>query len=133
MTVIFTSDTENQTVRASAAEAWKFRSFISYLTKRELRTTYLRSYLGWLWSLINPIAEIAIYSLVFGVILAGDRRLPDAPDDFSSFPHYSDLGHGDLEFLPRHVVEGSEQFCVDGEAPPEALFPARSRRRSPRP
>ena len=88
MTVIFTSDTENQTVRASATEAWKFRSFISYLTKRELRTTYLRSYLGWLWSLINPIAEIAIYSLVFGVILAGDRRLPDAPDGFSSFPHY---------------------------------------------
>ena len=86
--VVFSSDTATHTVLSSAREAWKFRSFISYLARRDLRITYLRSYLGWFWSLINPIAEIAIYSLVFGVILAGDRALPDAPDGFESFPHY---------------------------------------------
>lgn len=85
---VFSADNTRQTLRASVQDVWKFRSFISYMTKRDLRTTYLRSYLGWVWSLINPIAEIAIYSLVFGVILAVNRRLPDAPGGFESFPHY---------------------------------------------
>lgn len=86
--VVFSSDDRRQTMLSSIREAWKFRSFILYMTRRDLRTTYLRSYLGWVWSLINPIAEIAIYSIVFGIILSVDRQLPAAPDDFSSFPHY---------------------------------------------
>ena len=86
--VVFSADDRRQNMISSAREAWKYRSFIAYMTKRDLRTTYLRSYLGWVWSLINPIAEIAIYSIVFGIILSIDRQLPAAPDDFSSFPHY---------------------------------------------
>ncbi len=86
--VVFSADAERDGVIASAREAWKYRRFIAYMTKRDLRMTYLRSYLGWLWSLINPIAELAIYSIVFGVILAVDRELPPAPDSFNSFPHY---------------------------------------------
>jgi len=37
------------------------------LTLRELRGKYKRSALGWLWSVINPLANIAVYSVVFGV------------------------------------------------------------------
>jgi ABC-type polysaccharide/polyol phosphate export permease len=48
----------------------------------------MRSYLGWIWSLLNPVAEVAIYSLVFGVLLGIDRTIPDAPNDFTSFPHF---------------------------------------------
>jgi ABC-2 type transport system permease protein len=37
------------------------------LTLRELRGKFKRSALGWLWSVINPLATIAIYTIVFGV------------------------------------------------------------------
>jgi lipopolysaccharide transport system permease protein len=37
------------------------------LTLRELRSRFKRSTLGWLWSIINPLAMIGIYALVFGV------------------------------------------------------------------
>lgn len=36
--------------------------------QRESKARYKRSVLGWLWSLINPLATVAVYSLVFGVI-----------------------------------------------------------------
>lgn len=85
---VFASDSASTGVFSSAREAWKFRGFIAYMTKRELRTTYLRSYLGWIWSLLNPIAEVAIYSLVFGFLLGGSRGLPEAPNNFQSFPHF---------------------------------------------
>lgn len=39
------------------------------LTLRELRGKFKRSTLGWLWSIINPAANIAVYSVVFGVFL----------------------------------------------------------------
>jgi len=85
---VFSADSAQTSVFASAREAWRFRGFIAYMTKRELRTTYLRSYLGWIWSLLNPIAEVAVYSLVFGVLLGGARAIPEAPNDFRSFPHF---------------------------------------------
>ena len=59
---IFSADSANTGVFSSASEAWEFRAFIAYMTKRDLRTTYTRSYLGWAWSLLNAIAEVIIYS-----------------------------------------------------------------------
>lgn len=86
--VVFAADSAHTTVLSSAREAWKYRSFISYMTRRELRTTYLRSYLGWIWSLLNPVAEVTIFTIVFGVLLGGQRGIPDGANGFSSFPHF---------------------------------------------
>ena len=36
------------------------------LTLRELRTKYRKSLLGWTWSMLNPLATVAIYTFVFG-------------------------------------------------------------------
>lgn len=85
---VFSAGSANTSVLSSAREAWKFRGFIGYMTRRDLRTTYTRSYLGWIWSLLNPMAEVAIYSIVFGVLLGIQRTIPDAPNGFNSFPHF---------------------------------------------
>lgn len=42
-------------------------NLLKNLTLREVRSEYKRTALGRLWSLINPLAQIAIYGLVFGV------------------------------------------------------------------
>lgn len=42
------------------------RELLWNLTLKELRTKYRRSFLGWTWSMLNPLATVAIYSLVFG-------------------------------------------------------------------
>lgn len=47
------------------------------LTLRELRSKFKRSALGWLWSVINPLASIAIYMIVFGVLLGVEPRRGD--------------------------------------------------------
>ena len=38
------------------------------LTLRELRGKYRRSFLGWTWSLLNPLSLVLIYSFIFSVI-----------------------------------------------------------------
>lgn len=39
------------------------------LTLRELRSKYKRSFLGWAWSLVNPLANMVVYTVVFSFFL----------------------------------------------------------------
>lgn len=48
------------------------RELLWNLSLRELRTKYRRSFMGWTWSLLNPIATVAIYSFVFGRVFQAD-------------------------------------------------------------
>ena len=57
------------TSRGGALEIWGYRELIGRLVQRELGARYKRSVLGWLWSMLNPAATLAIYALVFGVLL----------------------------------------------------------------
>ena len=48
------------------------RELLANLTMREVRGKYKRTVLGQLWSLINPLATMPIYTLVFGLVLQGE-------------------------------------------------------------
>lgn len=54
---------------SSLTTVWNYRTWILNLTRRELTSRYKRSVLGWMWSLINPAATLAIYAVVFGTFL----------------------------------------------------------------
>ena len=56
----------------SVSELRRHRELFANLTLRELRGKYKRSALGWGWSLVNPLAQMAIFSLVFGVFFDFD-------------------------------------------------------------
>jgi ABC-type polysaccharide/polyol phosphate export permease len=45
------------------------REILSNLTMREVRGKYKRSFFGQAWSLLNPIASLTIYTIVFGFVL----------------------------------------------------------------
>jgi lipopolysaccharide transport system permease protein len=47
------------------AELVESRELLVNLTLRELRGKYKRSALGWTWSLVNPLATMAIFTVVF--------------------------------------------------------------------
>ena len=53
----------------SVREMWESRDLLANLTLRELRSKYKRSLLGWAWSMVNPLATMVIFAVVFGVFL----------------------------------------------------------------
>lgn len=53
----------------AVSELWSFRGLVANLASRELRAKYKKSVLGWTWSLVNPLAILGVYTLVFGVFL----------------------------------------------------------------
>lgn len=50
-------------------EIYKFREMIKSWTKKELRTRYKGSFLGFLWTFVNPLLQLTVYSLIFPFIM----------------------------------------------------------------
>lgn len=50
-------------------EIWSYREMIKSLVRKDLRGRYKSSVLGFLWTFINPLCQILIYTLVFSVIM----------------------------------------------------------------
>lgn len=52
-------------------EIFNYREMIFSLVKRDLRGKYKASFLGFLWTFINPFLQLMVYTMVFSVILRG--------------------------------------------------------------
>lgn len=50
-------------------ELYNYRQMLFSLVKKELRGRYKGSVLGFLWTFINPLLQLGVYTLVFSVIL----------------------------------------------------------------
>lgn len=50
-------------------EIYEYRQMIYSLVQRELRGRYKGSVLGFLWTFINPLLQLLVYTLVFSVIM----------------------------------------------------------------
>lgn len=51
-------------------ELWQYRGLLWALTARELKARYRASVLGFLWTFLNPLLNMGVYVLVFGVLMA---------------------------------------------------------------
>ena len=50
-------------------ELWTYREFLKTSVKKEIRGKYKASFLGVLWSFINPLLQVLVYAIVFPYIM----------------------------------------------------------------
>ena len=50
-------------------EFWKYREFLYTNVKKDIRGKYKASFLGVLWSFINPLLQVLVYAIVFPYIM----------------------------------------------------------------
>lgn len=53
-------------------EIYAYREMINSLVRRDLKGRYKGSALGFLWTFLNPLLQLCVYTLVFSVILRND-------------------------------------------------------------
>jgi ABC-type polysaccharide/polyol phosphate export permease len=85
---VYTIDQNHNGPIAELVQFSNHGSLTKTFIKRNLKTLYNRSLLGWLWSVVNPLTVLIIYTLVFGRILNGDASVPPGPDGLKSFTLY---------------------------------------------
>jgi ABC-type polysaccharide/polyol phosphate export permease len=64
---VTTTTTSHTGIKLS--EYGEYKELFYNLTLRELRSKYKRSVIGWGWSMINPLANMAVYTVVFSLLL----------------------------------------------------------------
>ena len=60
---------------------WRYRGFIASTVAREFQVRYQNSLLGVLWTVLNPLAMILIYTLIFSRLM--QARLPGVNTPFA--------------------------------------------------
>jgi ABC-type polysaccharide/polyol phosphate export permease len=63
------------------------RNLLYLLSMKELRTRYKKSLLGWAWSLLNPLTQMAIFSVIFLYVFQATPPVGD-PSGIKNFPLY---------------------------------------------
>ena len=61
------------------ADLVRYRELFANLFRRDFQAKYRGSALGILWSLVNPVALVAVYLVVFGIILDKSGPIPHYP------------------------------------------------------
>lgn len=68
-------------MKALLLAAWRYRYFIISSIKTELRTKFIRSKLGGLWMILNPLAQVLIFAFVLSAVLSA--KLPGINNQYA--------------------------------------------------
>ena len=98
------------------------RELIVNLVLRDLRSRYKRSTLGWGWSLLNPLATIAIYWMVFGQLLKVVPPIGD-PSGLRSFVMFMVCGLMPFRFLSDGMSMGTDALLANANLIKKVYFP----------
>lgn len=95
-------------------EIWDYRDMIGGLVKRELRGRYKGSIAGFLWNYINPLCQILVYILVFGVIF---------PSSLERFYVYLIVGLMPWNMFSATIVQASGCIFAQADMVKKIYFP----------
>ncbi len=92
------------------------------LTMREVRGKYKRSFLGQTWSLLNPIASLAIYTVVFGFVLRASPP-PGEPSGIDVFTLWLACALLPWTFFANTMQGGMNALLTNANLVQKVYFP----------
>lgn len=98
------------------------RELLTNLTMREVRSQFKRTTLGRLWSFINPLATIAIFSLVFGYILPATNE-PGTNSGVHVFALFLATALIPWTFLSGAITNGMNALVLNAGLLSKVYFP----------
>jgi len=79
VTAVVQSSGGRPSAAALPRAVWRARAVVAALVARDLRGRYVGSTLGLFWSVVNPLAQLAIYTFVFSTVLSVRFGTSDMP------------------------------------------------------
>lgn len=96
------------------AQVWSHRELLLNLIRKELKVKYKNSILGFVWSLLNPVLYLVVFSVVFGLILGSNLE---------AFPLYLLSGLVAWNFFSAAVNQGTASVVANGALVTKVSFP----------
>lgn len=99
---------------ARLGEVWRARELLVNLIRKELKVKYKSSALGFIWSLLNPVLYLVVFSVVFSYIL---------PNDLETFPLYLLSGLVAWNFFSAALGQGAASVVANAALVTKVSFP----------
>ena len=99
-------------------ELWRHRALVGVLVAREVKARYRGSVLGFFWSLLNPLLMLAVYALVFQLLL------PNRSPSTSPYALFLFCGLLPWNWLSSSITDAASSLLTHGALLRKILFPA---------
>jgi ABC-type polysaccharide/polyol phosphate export permease len=103
---------------ANLANLFRYRGLIQSLVARELKARYRGSALGFLWSFINPLLLLGIYTFVFATIM------PNRTKGLQPYALFMLSGILPWTWFSASLTDASGSLIAGGNLIKKVLFPA---------
>jgi lipopolysaccharide transport system permease protein len=113
--------TENQAAkgwlpRLDLAEAWASREIAFVLALRNIKIRYKQTFFGVVWTILQPLAGVAIFTLIFG-------RLAEVPSEGIPYPVFVYAGLAGWLYFSQSTSLASESLAQYRELVTKVYFP----------
>ena len=95
-------------------DIYEYRDMIYSLVKRELRGRYQKSVLGMLWTFLNPLCQIIVYTFVFSVIFENNME---------NYYIYLTVGTIPWTFFSEALGQGAGSIVSNADMTKKIYFP----------
>lgn len=95
-------------------DIYEYRDMVFSLVRRELRGRYQKSVLGMLWTFLNPLCQILVYTFVFSVIF---------PSGMDKYYIYLTVGTIPWTFFSEALGQGAGSIVANGDMTKKIYFP----------
>lgn len=93
---------------------YQYRELLKTNVKKEIRGRYKNSILGVMWSFLNPLLQLAVYSIIFGALLAGGDQ---------TYPIYICVALIPWTYFTTAITQASFTIIGNGDIIKKVYFP----------
>ncbi len=111
---IFDAEGGSSDWRLKLAELWQYRYLLRNLVVRDLKARYKNSAFGVLWSLLNPLAMMLVFTLLFSVM---------GNDNTRQYPVFVLVGLIPWTFFSGSLVAGTTSVTGNSSLVKKVYFP----------
>ena len=97
-------------------ELWQYRELIYFLAWRDVKVRYKQTVIGVAWVLLQPLAMMAVFWLIFG-------RTAQLPSDGVPYPLYVLVALVPWQFFSRVISESTSSLITDQRLITRVYFP----------
>jgi lipopolysaccharide transport system permease protein len=97
-------------------EAWQYRELLYFLTWRDIKVRYAQTFLGAAWAVLQPFAQMVIFSIFFG-------RVAQMPTGGIAYPLFAFAGLLPWTFFQNVVTSSSGSVVGNQNLITKVYFP----------
>lgn len=97
-------------------EVWQYREVVFYLAWRDIKVRYKQTVLGASWAILQPLATMAIFTIIFG-------KIAKLPSDGLPYPIFSYAALVPWTFFASSVTRASQSVVGGGALLKQVYFP----------